>query len=201
MRAEQRKNPLKVILRSEIRKRLAAMDRRQTSDASSRILLRLLETSWWLDASVVLTYLSMEKEVSTDRMIEAAHRAEKKVGVPRLRGKRMEFCPISPNEPEFDVNRLGIREPGKDRHCYSVSDLVDNRVLLIVPGLAFDSMRNRLGRGGGYYDRFIYTLRSHPGISVTALGVFFSIQFADPLPFDPWDERLDVVLTESELLQ
>ncbi len=63
---------------------------------------------------------------------------------------------------------------------------------VLVPGLAFDRMGVRLGRGGGYFDRF---LSDFAGLKV---GVCFQEQLVDSLPRDSWDVQMDVVITESE---
>ncbi len=67
---------------------------------------------------------------------------------------------------------------------------------LLVPGLGFDRCGQRLGRGGGYYDRL---LAAHP--TCFALGVAFGCQLVDRLPVDPWDRPVTAVLTDRELLR
>ena len=67
---------------------------------------------------------------------------------------------------------------------------------VLVPGLAFSPEGERLGRGAGFYDRF---LQRHPG--ALRIGVAFQEQIANSIPVDPWDERIDIILTNQRLYQ
>ncbi len=191
----------KVRIRKSVLKRLSQMDATEINRASDKILTDLIETTWWREASLILSYLSMTKEVATDRMIEAAHQAGKEVAVPCIDGKSMLFYTLNPAGQEYTLNWYGIREPErKDNPPFQFAEVSDTQILLVVPGLAFDSERNRLGRGAGYYDRFMRDLRQAPRFNLMALGVFFHAQLEPSIPTDPWDERLDAILTDRELL-
>lgn len=190
----------KVRIRKSVLKKLAQMDAVEIHRASDKILTDLIETTWWREASLILTYLSMTKEVATDRMIEAAHKAGKEVAVPCIDGKSMLFYTLSPAGQEYTFNWYGIREPERNGKPFQFAEVSGKQILLVVPGLAFDSERNRLGRGAGYYDRFMHELRQAARFTLTALGVFFHTQLEPSIPTDPWDQRLDAILTDRELL-
>jgi 5-formyltetrahydrofolate cyclo-ligase len=69
--------------------------------------------------------------------------------------------------------------------------------LIIVPGLGFDRGKNRLGRGEGFYDRFLKTVKP-PTIKV---GVAFDCQIQDALPHNPaWDEKVDLIVGETSII-
>jgi 5-formyltetrahydrofolate cyclo-ligase len=190
----------KKLIRVRVLKRLAAMEPSEVESASQEILVKLMESSWWDDAAVVLTYLSMNKEVTTDGIVQAAHQQMKEVAVPCIDRKNMFFYPLNPSGQEYSLNWYGIREPDSNGNPVQFTELAERRILLVVPGLAFDRNRNRLGRGGGYYDRFIDILRDTPGVSLTVMGIFFQNQFEPDLPLHPWDQPLDVVITEQEII-
>ena len=177
------------------------MDPEDARIASDTILENLAETEWWKQAEVVLTFLSMKEEVSTRKMIRSSQKAGKQVGVPRLSGKSMEFYPLSPNENSFIINSYGIEEPAPDRDPFQFARMGPKRVLIIVPGLAFDLKKHRLGRGGGYYDRFMRRLRETPALLPVFVGIFFQRQMLKDIPLDPWDETLDAVVTESDVIR
>jgi 5-formyltetrahydrofolate cyclo-ligase len=190
----------KVLIRKNVLKRLSQMDEAEILRASDKILTDLIETTWWKESSLILTYLSMKKEVATDRMIEAAHKAGKEVAVPCIDGKSMVFYTLNPAGQQYTFNWYGIREPERDGDPFQFANLSGAQILLVVPGLAYNRERFRLGRGAGYYDRFMHELRQAAGLTLMALGVFFHTQFEPTIPIDPWDERLDAILTERELL-
>ena len=89
---------------------------------------------------------------------------------------------------ELILSDLGISEPRTDK----ASGQPD---ILLVPLLAYDSLGNRLGFGGGYYDRTLSELRSERNI--TAIGIAFSGQEVDLIPNESFDQRLDWVITEA----
>ena len=143
----------------------------------------------------------MKREVWTDRMIERILGAGKTAAVPRISGKELEFFTLSSSRDRFVLNRYGIREPGPEHTHLDLSRWKPARVLLVVPGLAFDAEKNRLGRGGGFYDRFIHYLRGRAETSLTTIGVFFHCQKLQVVPLDPWDETLDTVVTDKILIR
>jgi 5-formyltetrahydrofolate cyclo-ligase len=90
--------------------------------------------------------------------------------------------------------KYGLLEP---RVPPGVQGLRSGFDLVVVPGMAFDSMGRRLGRGCGYYDRFLFGLA---GTAVTA-GLAFSVQLLPEVPVDAWDVPVDVVVTENDVIR
>jgi 5-formyltetrahydrofolate cyclo-ligase len=90
--------------------------------------------------------------------------------------------------------KYGLLEP---RVRPGVQGLRSGFDLVVVPGMAFDSMGRRLGRGCGYYDRFLFGLA---GTAVTA-GLAFSVQLLPEVPVDAWDVPVDVVVTENDVIR
>ena len=66
--------------------------------------------------------------------------------------------------------------------------------LIIVPGVAFDRQHNRLGRGKGFYDRLLSTL------DVPKIGICYDFQLKDQIPAEPFDRKMDLIITEKEIL-
>ena len=70
----------------------------------------------------------------------------------------------------------------------------DDIDMIVVPGIAFDRNRNRLGRGKGYYDRLLSDLKA------SAVGLCFDFQLKDQIPVEPFDKKVDLVITEKEII-
>jgi 5-formyltetrahydrofolate cyclo-ligase len=102
-------------------------------------------------------------------------------------GLPLRFRTWRPGDP-VQPGRLGTSEPGPD-----AAELVPD--LVLVPLLAFDRRRHRLGYGAGFYDRTLAALRANG--PVLAVGVAFAAQEVPDVPIDSWDEPLDLVLTEQ----
>ena len=118
----------------------------------------------------------------------------KKVYVPRVNGDTMEFYRFE-EWKELEESRLGILEPDKNpakRFPYELHISLDRAqdCVFIVPGLAFDSHCNRLGYGGGYYDKYLQGFEKR-----MTLGIAYSEQIVDRVPVTNKDKSLDLVVT------
>ena len=166
----------KRLLRKKIATTLADISDEELLRKSDTIRSKLEERSFWRDAEIVLLYLSVRGEVNTWPLVESALRDDKRVAVPQVVGREMLFREVlwemdifSPLEVEkhreiFKKGKFkGIYEPTEKLPSINICDFHRTRVVVIVPGVAFDLKRNRLGRGGGYYDRFIGYVRENCG--------------------------------------
>jgi 5-formyltetrahydrofolate cyclo-ligase len=114
-----------------------------------------------------------------------------KVSLPIIKkDNQMNFCSWSRGDP-LRVNKFGIPEP--------VSSKIFYPDILLVPLVAYDNNLNRLGYGGGYYDRYIEKLEKTK--KIIKIGLAFSFQKISSIPIDQYDKRLDFIITEKEILR
>lgn len=174
----------KEALRDEMRSRREGLHERERALRSARVLEEVVGTPEWGGAEVVGFYVSVGGEVETRRALAAAL-GEVQVAAPRTdpEAGTMAFARVE-DPDELREGPLGVPEPR--------GPPVDPRDLdvVLVPGLAFDEAGNRLGRGGGYYDRF---LEGHDG---WACGLAYRFQLRDAVPAGPEDVPVDAVATE-----
>ncbi|HTP60074.1 MAG TPA: 5-formyltetrahydrofolate cyclo-ligase [Spirochaetia bacterium] len=190
----------KAELRGLMERVLADMDPGDLARRSARVAFRFQDTRAWRDARVVLCFLAMPHELDTGGIIRGAYASGKRVAVPRIQGDviRFFFLPIDVpvDAGSLPRDRWGIPVPRPEWEPLAFP--LDARVLVATPGLAFDHAGNRLGRGKGYYDRFLQEARAAAGERLTALGVCFSEQLVEHVPHTDTDQRLDGVVTDSE---
>lgn len=167
---------------------LAPRERSAIDDAIARHVLSLPE---FHDARVVLCYLSMDSEVETRDVIEASWRAGKVVALPRVMGAHsMRWYRVDGPDGLAALERspFGVLEPVADSAREVAPDAV---TLVLVPGLAFDRVGQRLGYGGGFYDVF---LADFVGPSI---GLCRSAALIETLPCtEPHDLPVQKVVTE-----
>ena len=168
--------------------------------AAVRSCARLKGIRTWRDIRTVLVYLSFGDELDTGPVIESALSEGKSVFAPVVQDRDLVFRAVEFPDGPFERGPFGIREPGPDRRRWS-SLTIPGPSLVVVPGLAFTSDGGRLGRGGGFYDRFISGIRlesraagEHPPLFV---GYGYDIQVLEDLPLQDHDEILDGIITES----
>ena len=139
-------------------------------------------------AKSILFYASMPGEVDTLLMIEKACFLGKRVALPIVEQNQRKLIPTLISSME-DVSKgtYGINEPQK--HPLRTLNLEEIDAV-IVPGLAFDRQHHRLGRGVGYYDRFLSTLPK----TVITVGLAFDFQLTESLPTEAHDVRLQQII-------
>ena len=178
--------------KQDIRKRMlflrGQMTEEEREEKSVTITRALLERREYRDSKAVLAYMDYNHEVITRYIIEKAWKDEKAVFAPRVNGKEMNFYRIR----SFSDLAPGIHKIPEPTTIESFSG---KEALVIVPGVAFDRARRRLGYGGGFYDRY---LAAHPELST--LAVCFSFQILQRIPSDNHDIPMQIIMTEKETI-
>ncbi len=179
--------------RSRMRAVLAAMTDEERRRASARACSRLINLEAFRGAGVVMLYMPLASEVDTTPIAIRCFETAKTVCVPKVDWKRRDMHAIevrSFDDHFMETDEHGLRTPRDGQPLPPVA--ID---LVVVPALAFDTTGNRLGRGGGYYDRFLSRLRR----AATTVGLAFDAQIVDELPIDERDVRVDVVVTDRRV--
>lgn len=178
-------------IRKEIREKLNKQSATQRLRKSRLIKQKLFELAEFKRAEYVLFYIATDKEVETRFMITEAKKFGKKIVVPMvLKGekKRMIASLITDLKTETSLGPYGILQPKKQYKRQVPRERID---LVVVPGLAFDKQGHRLGRGGGYYDKFLATL---PAL-IPRIGLAFDFQVIKSLPFFSHDISVTRVIS------
>ncbi|EOY4402477.1 TPA: 5-formyltetrahydrofolate cyclo-ligase [Klebsiella michiganensis] len=181
-------------IRQQIRQRRRALTPEQQTQFALQAADRMMAYPPVLLAQTVAVFLSFDGELDTRPLIDQLWRAGKRVYLPVLH-------PFSPGNllflhyhPSSDlvVNRLNIREPKLDvRDVLPLSQLD----VLVTPLVAFDAAGQRLGMGGGFYDRTLQNWRQH---RLQPVGYAHDCQQVDALPTEQWDIPLPAVITPSK---
>lgn len=134
----------------------------------------------------VYCYVSYGKEADTRRFLTALWEQQVAVAVPRVEGERMQFYRVNGME-DLTPGCMGIPEPVEG--CPKAED---DRALVITPGLAFSRQGDRIGYGGGYYDRFFAEEPQH-----LRVGIAYPFQIMDTLPAENTDRRIQMIVSSD----
>ena len=171
----------------------SAIDPFEKASLDLSISNNLLGWELFMKSRTVLCYIRYKSEIDTSRIITGGLETGKRIGVPRIDPARssMRFFLISDTDRSLSRGAYGILEPNDtcDEIHYEEVDLI------IAPGLAFTRGGDRLGYGGGYYDRFLATL---PGTPCCAL--IYNRLILDSLPVKESDIQVDYLITESGVI-
>lgn len=165
-----------------VRGRIATLTEQQRREASERIFAAVEQLPTFDSAEVVALFASLPDEPCTDAFIAEWH-GRKRIVLPRIEGEVMHFYDYSPES--MQSGSFGIAEPQGAQACNPAD--ID---LMVVPGVAFTTEGLRLGRGKGFYDRYL----SQEGFRATTIGVCFAEQIVDSLPHEPHDKRVKKVV-------
>ena len=181
--------PTKSELRKRVKAHLSALTTEEKREMSVKASIGCIFQPFFEGARSLFVFCSTADEPSTRPLITAALQKGKKVYLPRIEGGMMVCVPYREGE-DFALNEYGILEPTAEAAPCSEALSVD---IAIVPLLAFDKDKHRLGRGKGYYDRFLSAFK---GVKV---GYAFSVQECDDVPTEAHDVALDYIVTEKDV--
>jgi len=178
-------------LREYVRRLRSSLTREESDVSSEAIWRRVQELPLWHDARTIHTYVgALPGEVRTDALIAWSLEHGRRVIVPVADRKRRELHHVQlGNLEDLRPTSWGGLEPIHGTHVEpNVADLV------IVPGIAFDRDGRRLGMGGGYYDRFLASVR------VPTVALAHAFQIVDLVPADQRDARVSLIVTPDEVI-
>ncbi len=146
----------------------------------------------YVKAEVVMVFLSIASEIDTAPIVLRAWQDRKRVLAPKVSWEQRRMLPVEIRSltEDLTVSSMGIREP-----IAGVPIPVSLIDLVIVPGLGFDEYGNRLGRGRGFYDRFL----AHPEFKGVACALAFEEQVTPSIPVGPLDRRVDMLVTDQKV--
>ncbi|MEW5898924.1 MAG: 5-formyltetrahydrofolate cyclo-ligase [Bacillota bacterium] len=182
-------------IRKEVLKARLALPAEEVDEKSANILKRLLALEEYRRAAVLMTYVDFRNEVRTGDLIRESLARGKRVAVPFTDPRDRRLIPsLLLNFPEdLAPGTWGILEPAPGCLRPVKPAEID---LVVVPGVAFDEKGNRLGYGGGYYDRFLPQTR--PGCFHVAPA--FELQIRPELTPDPYDCPVHCLVTEKRVI-
>ena len=179
----------KNLIRKQMKQLRADMTRTERFEKSMQIFEQLITVPEFKRADRIYTYVSMDNEIDTIMLIDYSLSLEKRVFVPRVSGKDMEFYEIS-DISELNPGYMGIYEPdinGKEPD-YSRTGF------MCMPGLAFDRSYNRIGYGGGFYDRYLSVENK-----LYKAALAYEAQLLESIPTQDGDVRPDMIVTEESI--
>lgn len=173
----------KTIIRQQVRRRKYQIDPEKSKDESQKTFHKIEQMIDFQQAKSVLVYWSMTDELPTHDFI-LKWSATKTILLPVIKNDKMYIMPFSSKE-KLVVGEFGIWEPD------SQTEYINSIDIAIIPGVAFDRDKNRMGRGKGYYD--MYLENKH----IKKWGVGFDFQYYDKIPYESYDIKMDKIFTAS----
>jgi len=181
-------NEEKKALRKRVR-HLKSEISKEEKKAVSDILLKNLEgQKIFRESGIIMAYWSMDDEVNTHSFIRKWAK-EKRIILPSVDGDQLLLKEFSLSSGLVAGERYGIPEP--EGGIFKESNAIE---LILVPGMAFDIKKNRMGRGKAYYDKLLNSLKA------VKIGICFDFQVFESVPVDNYDISMDMLITEKRII-
>ncbi|MFI3296526.1 MAG: 5-formyltetrahydrofolate cyclo-ligase [bacterium] len=172
---------MKLAVRKRIREAKVLIGTEKLAEMSIGVEHKIEGNLQYQNAAVVMLFSPLWDEVDVKRLFERAFDAKKRVILPTIVNGDIVPVELKP-DTEWRVGKYNIDEPMAEPYDGEID-------LVIVPGVAFDADGNRLGRGKGFYDRFLI---NYP--NAYKIGVGFEFQLVDEIPTEPFDIKMDEVI-------
>lgn len=186
-------------IRQNIRRQRRALNAQQQAHAAEMFAYYFCRSDYYTNAKRIACYLSNDGELSTELVIQRAWKDHKLIYLPVLHpfADRLQFAAYQKKTALVD-NRFGIGEPALGA-IHRVRALEMDVVL--TPLVAFDRQGNRMGMGGGFYDRsFAFLKHRQHWRRPVLIGCAHSLQEVDSIPVQSWDVPLSAVFTDNGLI-
>lgn len=175
---------LKTRLRKQIAQELKALSSAEKQQMSAEACQTICQHEQIAKAHTIVAFWPLPDEVDVRPAIRQLHAAGKRVLLPHVvSDTEMELC-LYDGDATLKEGAFGILEP-----TLRVSDILEESAVVLVPGRAFDACGNRLGRGKGYYDRFLSR-----NADVHTIGVCYKTQVVNSVPNDKYDIQVKEIL-------
>lgn len=184
-------------LRKTVLKLRDALSVNERKEKSFRIAGKVIGMPEFQRSNVVLLYDAIRSEVDTTAILQEAKSLKKRIYYPRVIGDKMKFYLVE-DATEFEISRFGIREPRMVDEKEFVPKGQD-KILVLMPGVAYDEAGNRIGYGGGYYDKYLEWLTEYVSLeSIYKVGIAFSCQMVElgVIEAELHDVKVDCVIRE-----
>ncbi|MGB5278055.1 MAG: 5-formyltetrahydrofolate cyclo-ligase [Gammaproteobacteria bacterium] len=188
------------LIRSRKRQLRNQLTAREQSSHATALCSQIRRLSAFLNSRRIACYLANDGEIDPKNIIQTAWNLRKQVYLPVLSPfqSKLYFAPYSAGM-DMHINRFGIREPA----CRPVNWLTAWQLdLMLLPLVAFDENGNRLGMGGGFYDRSLAYRHSRiHSLRPKLIGLAHELQREDKLATNSWDIPLDLIATEQRIIK
>ena len=197
----------KLNLRERIKQTLKEQneDKHYCNFQSQKALIELYNFDLFKEASCVLSFVSYGTEIKTNQLLDIILNENKMLCLPRTENEKMEFYYINSDEDfseQTEIGEYGITVPKSNQDKLDLNSIPD-KTLIIIPGLAFDERGNRLGKGKGYYDKFLAELlsTSEKEEILGIVGYCYDFQIIDKVITEPNDIPVDYIISDKRIVK
>ena len=184
----------KAHIRNQIRLMKKSLSGEQIALSGKEVLAKLQNFPPFLEADIIYCYASYNQELPTTGIMEYAFKRGKTVALPKVEGENIRFYVIT-DLSQITSGYQGILEPITDK---LLTPTKKTPGLMLLPGLAFSHSGERLGYGGGFYDRYLSAVQER---ALITCGLGYDFQIREVIPVEENDRSIDYLITPSKVVK
>lgn len=187
----QQKSAIKSDLRKTAEQKRSHLSSKYKTHADKEIVIKILDLPEYIKAKFIFIFVGVKDEIDTKPLIEASLAAGKTVAVPKCKKNSVMDAVVIKSLNDLKSGYFGLLEPIDSSHILMPSEID----FAIIPCLSCDTRGNRLGYGGGYYDRYL------SGAAFPYAVVCRDESISESIPTESFDIQSPIVITETKLLR
>lgn len=176
-------------IRQQILKKRRAMTEENVQQLSECICSKIQETTEYKDAENICLYMPIDNEVDVTMLAQHAWESGKTLWLPKTNGTAMDFFKFD-QDTSFVTGAYGVMEPVSSEILEP-----DMKTVVLMPGVAFSKEGDRVGYGGGYYDRYL-----SGGTGCITVAVCYEFQIFEELPAEEHDIKPEMIISETSYI-
>ncbi|MDH5402278.1 MAG: 5-formyltetrahydrofolate cyclo-ligase [Candidatus Heimdallarchaeota archaeon] len=183
------KESIRVLMKAKLRE----LDPIQRGKMNNHIFTTLSNWDLIKQSTSIGIYVSLNNEIDTHALIKWGLQQNKIILVPKITSTEhntMVFCKINDFEEDLKIGEFNILSP-----VDSIQPWKHKIDVIIIPGLTFDLFGNRIGKGKGYFDRYLFNSNA------IKIGLAFNIQIQEQIPSEITDVKMNYIVTESQIIE
>lgn len=192
----------KQALRRDIKRRVAAVSDEEKQRQSLVLSRQLFRHPKYRSCQRIAVFLSMNDEVRTEEIIKDVFKCGKSCFIPRYESSSSHMDMLKLNSLQdmetLPLTSWNIRQPAEEDHSREEALASGGLDLILMPGLGFDQLGRRLGRGKGFYDTYLERCIRHAKGKPYTIALAFKEQLCQEIPVDDNDVLIDEILYESD---
>ena len=190
--------------RKKIKLQISKLDQFFFIQKSEEICKNILSWDIYQKAKTILFYMPLKTEPNIFKIIEDAFSQKKECYIPKITDETTMKFFLLENEKsileQVESGFYGILEPKENLTQLQIEDLAKkDDILILIPAMAFDKNKNRIGKGKGFYDRFLSKIFVNSQKNITLAGISFDCFIFDKIPTEKNDMKVDFIVSDSKI--
>jgi 5-formyltetrahydrofolate cyclo-ligase len=198
----------KKLLRTNLKNELQKFSQLELQEKSEKICKNILNCKFFIEAKNIFFFMPLKTEPNILSVIETSLLQNKNCYIPKVNSDgTMDFFKLDNKKTlinQVEIGNYNILEPKQElskfeQELFSKDEFYSEKNIIFIPATAFDKNKNRIGKGKGFYDKFLAKIPLEHKDKTIFAGISFDIFIIDKIPVEPTDIKMDFIITDKKI--